>query len=162
MTGPADGAPPAAGPTPGRAACLFLLGGRPFAVETGQAREVRWFEHCTPVPLGPPHLIGMASLRGEIVPVVDVRRLLGLPPAPAPEPIRALVAEAGGVRVAWPVDDVLGVEPVEEWLAPEGGGTAPLEAGRLRRGGSAVPVLDAARIVNTLAAPGGPAGQEVR
>ena len=133
----------------GTLACLFEVGGRVFAVEIKQAREVRAFEHYTVVPLGSPHLVGMTSLRGAIIPIVDLLAVLGLPASP--DTGQSLVVEANGVRVAIAVDRVLGVEALEDGAEPVLSGHAmEFERGHLRRGDMAIPIIDVAKIVDSL------------
>ena len=133
----------------GTLACLFEAGGRVFAVEVTQAREVRAFEHYTVVPLGPPHLVGMTSLRGAIIPIVDLLFLLGLPTRG--DTGQSLVLDAGGVRVAVAVDRVLGVEALEEGAeAVLTGEALDFERGQLRRGDVTIPILDVGKIVESL------------
>ena len=74
---PAMPAAPDAPPTP--RACLFALAGARFAVDVRSAREVVVFDDITAVPLASPHLVGVANLRGTVMPIVDVRDMLGLP-----------------------------------------------------------------------------------
>ena len=64
----------------GRPVPLLYLGGETFAIDVRQAREVVGFEDATPVPLAPPHVLGVANLRGEVVTIVDARE----PPAARP------------------------------------------------------------------------------
>ena len=132
--------------------CLFEVANRTFAVEISQAREARVFTDYTVVPLAPPHLIGMTNLRGAILPIVDVRLLLGL--STGRGTINALVVEANAIRVALAVDRVVGVEALEEWDAAGDldATPSPLERSRLRRGDDAVPVLDVVKIVDSLVA----------
>jgi purine-binding chemotaxis protein CheW len=47
------------------------------------------------MPLGPPSLLGLANLRGAVLPVVGLRRLLGLPDAPLDEAMRVIVIGRG-------------------------------------------------------------------
>jgi len=129
----------------GALTCLVELAGRTFAVEIGQAREARVFADYTPVPLAPPHLIGMTNLRGAILPIIDLGMLLGLPARSGT--ICALIVETHGVRVAVAVDRVLGVEALES--VP--GEPSRFERGHVRRGSDAVPVLDVVKIVESLA-----------
>jgi chemotaxis signal transduction protein len=108
------------------------------------------FDDYTVVPLAPTHLIGMANLRGAIIPILDLRVLLGLPARA--QMLQALVVEANAVRVALAVDHVIGVESLDELLEP---GEPPVEAatfqrGRLRRGDETISILDVARIVESL------------
>lgn len=135
---------------PGALACLFELASHTFAVLIGQAREARVFTEYTVVPLAPPHLIGMTNLRGAIIPIVDLGVLLGLPRHRGT--ISALVVEANAVRVALAVDRVLGVEALEAVLGHGESDVewARLERSHLRRGDDDVPVLDVAKIVESL------------
>ena len=57
----------------GTLACLFELASQTFGVEISQAREARVFDDYTVVPLAPSHLIGVANLRGAIIPILDLR-----------------------------------------------------------------------------------------
>jgi purine-binding chemotaxis protein CheW len=92
---------------------MVTLAGYRFAVEVRYAREVVVFDEYTVVPLAPTHLLGVANLRGGIMPVVDIRPLLGMAPAVAGHEVRALVVERDGVQVALLIDEVLGLEPLD-------------------------------------------------
>jgi len=48
------------------------------AVDVAAAQEVVTFEELTPVPLAPVEVAGLANLRGHIMAVLDLRRLLEL------------------------------------------------------------------------------------
>jgi purine-binding chemotaxis protein CheW len=152
---------------PGRSlsVCLCEVTGRVFAIEITQAREVRRFDGYTAVPLAPPHLLGMANLRGAIVPIVELRVLLALPGRAPVRAVQTLVVEAKGVRTALAVDDVLGIESLDPEPEP---GEAAVEAGglsrgSLRRGDEVVPILDIVKVVESLAGPAASLeGQEVR
>jgi purine-binding chemotaxis protein CheW len=56
----------------------FSLGNVSYGVNVHQVREVKNFEGVTPVPYVPPYVKGITNLRGEVVPVVDLRRRFGL------------------------------------------------------------------------------------
>jgi len=108
-------------------------------------------DECTVVPLAPSHLVGVANLRGAIVPVVDVGPLLGLTPAPAAREIRALLTEADGFQMALLIDEVLGLEPLDSLTAPENQ-TGSMVAGRLERTYGAVGLLDVHALVTAMGA----------
>jgi chemotaxis signal transduction protein len=139
----------------GARACVFTLAGSRFAVEVGQTREVVVFDGLTPVPLAPRFLMGLANLRGAVMPIVDLGPLLGLP---AREPARqtlGLVLAHGPWVAAAAIDAVLGLEPLAA-TSPLGG--APRRRwGRLAAGVAAgaageVTVLDAGAVLDTLRA----------
>jgi chemotaxis signal transduction protein len=98
---PASDAPPA-----GRA-CVVRLGGRPFAVDVADAREVVLLETTTTVPGAPPSVLGVMNLRGNVLPVVEIRPLLGLPVRAASD--RALVLADGNRRAAVLIENVVGL-----------------------------------------------------
>lgn len=124
---------------------MVTLAGYRFAIRVRYAREVVVFDEYTVVPLAPAHLLGVANLRGNILPVVDVRPLLGMSPAEADGEVRALVVERDGIQVGLLIDEVLGLEPLDgEMPTDDGddGGAGDVIAGRLDREGGRVALLD--------------------
>jgi purine-binding chemotaxis protein CheW len=92
-----------------RRACVVRLGGRPFAVDVAQAREVITLDVTTSVPGAPAPLVGVMNLRGNVLPVVEARPLLGLPiHATAGRP-RALIVADGEQRAAILIEEVVGL-----------------------------------------------------
>jgi chemotaxis signal transduction protein len=87
--------------------CLVVeIAERRAALRTGEVREVLALRSLTPVPLAPPMLAGLAQVRGQVVPVLDLAE-----PPRAPKPSDSLViVEHGETRAAILVDRVLGVE----------------------------------------------------
>ena len=55
----------------------FVLGGDAFGIPIEQVREIIEFGGLTPVPTMPPYLRGVISLRGAVVPVVDLQVRFG-------------------------------------------------------------------------------------
>jgi chemotaxis signal transduction protein len=119
------------------------------------AREVVVFDEYTIVPLAPSYLLGVANLRGNIMPVVDVRPLLGMAPAVAGHEVRALVIEPDAMKIGLLIDEVLGLEPLDGPSPAHDGdiaGAGGVIAGRLQRDGDDVALLDVRAL---LAAMGG-------
>jgi chemotaxis signal transduction protein len=136
-----------------RRACLVTLAGYRFAVEVRHAREVVVFDEYTVVPLAPAYLLGVASLRGNIMPVVDVRPLLGMAPAVVGHEVRALVVARDGVKVGLLIDEVLGLEPLDgPSPAHEGDdpGADRVIVGRLQREGGDVALLDVRALLTAM------------
>ena len=94
-------------------ACVFKLAGEPFAVALDATREIVTIEECTKVPLAPPTVLGVMNLRGTLVPVVDVRALLGLTGAPG-RPRLALLLVAEGLQFGMVIDAVVGLAVLHE------------------------------------------------
>jgi purine-binding chemotaxis protein CheW len=49
-----------------------------YGVDVNQVREVKNFEGATPVPYAPDYVKGVTNLRGEVIPVIDLRKRIGL------------------------------------------------------------------------------------
>jgi purine-binding chemotaxis protein CheW len=62
--------------------CTFHLAHLYLGIEARRVHEVLRGQEPTEVPLADPALRGLINLRGHIVPVVDLRVRLELPPAP--------------------------------------------------------------------------------
>lgn len=134
-------------------ACVVALGGDLVALDVAVVREVVVFEDWTTVPLAPAHVIGVANLRGAVMPIVDAHGVLGLPPRQLERKLRTLVVAADGLEAAIVIDGVVSLEAFTEVAPATGRGT--LEArhglkGFLNHDNTAVPLLDAARLLAEL------------
>jgi purine-binding chemotaxis protein CheW len=102
------GALPAVGST---RVCLISIADELFAIDLRNVREVFELDTITPVPGMPTALAGVANLRGVVVPVVDLRLMLGLPVS---GPLRYAVAIRHGTQlVAVMVDRVPEIRTVQ-------------------------------------------------
>ena len=61
--------------------CLFGIGGDTYAVTVDVLVEIIIPQKIFPVPTTPSFVTGVISLRGNIVPIVDIRPALAIPPA---------------------------------------------------------------------------------
>lgn len=103
---------------PGIALLLFTLGGESYGFPLGRVREVVKPAPITPVPSIPEHILGVMNLRGEILPVLDPKRLLGLGAGtPTPEG-RIIVVRAPGMVAGFLVDGVEDAIEVKGSLEP--------------------------------------------
>lgn len=91
---------------------MVLLGGRRFAFDLTDVREVVVLDTTTPVPGAPSAVIGVMNLRGRVLPVVEARPLLGLPVHARSD--HALVLADGERRAAIVVEGVLGLAELDE------------------------------------------------
>jgi len=91
----------------------FLLGGAWYALDLGVVERVVPMAAVRPLPRAPQVVLGAFNLHGEVVPVVDVRRRLGLAPRGFALTARFLVARAGRRRLALAVDEVASVREVD-------------------------------------------------
>ncbi len=57
---------------------IFTLGGEDFALEISEVREVLEYRPITRVPHMPDFVLGGINLRGNVLPVIDLRLKLGM------------------------------------------------------------------------------------
>ena len=87
---------------------VFNLDQYEFAVPIEQVWRVESLAEQTPtrVPRAPAFLEGVANVRGQVVPMVDLKKRLGFSAAERPPKSRLLVVEMEGQRVGLIVDGV--------------------------------------------------------
>jgi len=56
----------------------FDVAGQEFCIDISNVREIRGWTAATPIPHTPGFILGVINLRGAVIPVVDLRDLLGL------------------------------------------------------------------------------------
>ena len=56
----------------------FLLGDEEYGIEVKIAKEVLKFKEITPVPKTSDIILGIVAIRGEIIPVFDIKKILGI------------------------------------------------------------------------------------
>ncbi len=71
----------------------FSLGDEVFAVPVGVVREILDHEDPFKIPNGPEYLLGLRDVRGQGVPVMDLRLKLGLTKTVATQHTRVLVMD---------------------------------------------------------------------
>jgi chemotaxis signal transduction protein len=125
--------------------------GEAYAVPVGHVLEAAELGQVRAVPGARPELLGIKSVRGQILPVVGLARLLGVHRA-AP-PTRLLVAEARGFRVGFAIDEVTGIRGLggpEELSEPVDDAGSGLLAGATLSDGELVGVVDVPRVFDLL------------
>jgi chemotaxis signal transduction protein len=134
-------------------ACVFALGGQPFAIDVTQVHEVAIFEEWTAVPLAPAHLVGVANLRGDVVPIADARTLLGLPARRGARKLSTLIVEADGFEVGLVIDGDVSLEAFGGIVTLDESSPQPYARwalGFLPDDEQLMPLLDPARLLRAL------------
>jgi purine-binding chemotaxis protein CheW len=144
-----------AAPTGLREFLSFRLGSDIHAVELARIREIVGSPPLTEVPRAPSDVIGICSVRGLLVTVVDLRRRLRLPEAPASSMSRILLANTDlGEVMGLFVDEVrqvirLAAAEIEVTAHVLGGDLADHVLGVGRPHGEFIILLDLDSIVGT-------------
>jgi len=133
----------------------FTLGGDLYAVELGKVREILSPPPITEVPRTAPGILGLCSVRGLLVTVIDLRQRIGLPAAAVTRRSRILLVRSGdGEVLGLLVDEVrqvvrLSEADVELASTVLGGDVAEHVVGIGRAPGAEFILLDLASVVPT-------------
>jgi purine-binding chemotaxis protein CheW len=135
---------------------VFRLDGQRYGAPIDVVREVTYMTPITRLPNTPPYVDGVIDLRGEILPVVNLRARLNLAERANDTETRLMILNLGDRSSALVVDGVEHVLDIrdEEITAQEPGITRPGEdyvLGTARAEGGLVVILDLDRLMsNTL------------
>jgi purine-binding chemotaxis protein CheW len=92
---------------------VFMVGEFRHAVSLLVVEKVELAVEVTPFPEAPPAVIGVINRRGQILPVLSMRRRLHLPDRKVAASDRIIVVQSPRRRLALLVDEVVGVRPAE-------------------------------------------------
>jgi purine-binding chemotaxis protein CheW len=84
----------------------FRLGEEEYALDILAVREINRMMDITRVPRAPDFIEGVVNLRGNVIPVIDLRKRFGLPPRERDKATRIIVTEVGARVVGFVVDTV--------------------------------------------------------
>ncbi|HEY5924565.1 MAG TPA: chemotaxis protein CheW [Kofleriaceae bacterium] len=142
---------PAGQGAPLRLVC-FELRGQELALPIGDVRETLPIQPITRVVLTPSCLAGVFSLRGDIVPAIDLGVLLGLRRTEVSEDSRIVVVGHEGAMIGIVVDRLRELRTLEQPLEPPppnlAAEIANMLAGVVVTTSGIVRVLDAHSIIN--------------
>jgi len=108
----------------------FAIGEEEFGVDILQIREIIGYVPVTPVPKSPVYLKGVLNLRGQVIPVIDLRLKFGMPEKEITDQTCIVIIETqtaeGAVLTGLIVDrvsEVLDIEAEQIEPAPSLGST---------------------------------------
>lgn len=110
---------------------VLAIGDERYGADMVAVQEIEPLQRLTPLPGTPAHWAGVVNLRGDMYPVLDLRRYLGLSGTVADDPKVALVCD-DGLSIGLMVDDVEEVRhvPVGDISPPVAHGGARAEVVR--------------------------------
>jgi len=132
----------------------FRLGDEEYGVDIMSVQEIILVGVITQVPEVPPHVLGVINLRGNVIPIVNLRCRFGMPEKTTDEETRIVVMNIGGRTVGAVVDGVsevlrLSHEDMSPPPASLGGSGKEYVTGLARRNDRLLILLDMARLLGS-------------
>ena len=90
----------------------YLLGREKYGVESRFVREVCPLKEMTPLPGTPRFVLGIVNLRGQVLSVIDIRRLFDLPEEGLSDLDRIIVLQDNAMEFGILANAILGVVQV--------------------------------------------------
>jgi two-component system chemotaxis response regulator CheV len=85
---------------------VFMLGSQPFAINVDKTREILRWTGVRPVPKAHAAMLGITTIRGEVIPLIDLRAYLGIESAVPDDQSKVIVAEFNKMKMGFVVDAV--------------------------------------------------------
>lgn len=93
----------------------FMLGGSLYGIDILRVQEINKLRDWTPVPHSEDFVLGILSLRGSIVTILDLARKLGLPQTSQTENTRNIVVNSEGQECVGFLVDGIGSVTTANW-----------------------------------------------
>jgi purine-binding chemotaxis protein CheW len=90
----------------------FLLGGEIYAFEMPHLREVTPLTGVTYIPSSPPFVLGVINLRGQIVPIINLRAFLNIDTGSVTVFNKAIILQRAKLVIGFLADEVVGARRV--------------------------------------------------
>jgi len=91
----------------------FLLAHERYAVASEYVREVYPLEDITPLPCTPAFVLGIVNVRGEILPVIDIKKFFDLPEKGLTDLNKVIVLESKDMVFGVVADVISGVRRIQ-------------------------------------------------
>jgi len=131
----------------------FRIGEEEYGVDIMAVQEIILVGCITQVPEVPDHVLGVINLRGNVIPIMNLRRRFGMPDQAADESTRIVVMNLGGRTVGAVVDGVdevlrLSHDEISATPTTLGGAGKDYVLGLARRKERLLILLDMARLLS--------------
>ncbi len=93
---------------------IFRLSSEDYGVDIAAVDGIFKMQDVTRIPHAPSFIEGVTSIHGRVLPVIDLRKRFGLPPAASTKDTRIVHVTVAGTKVGMLVDEVTEVLRIEE------------------------------------------------
>jgi purine-binding chemotaxis protein CheW len=94
----------------------FVLGPERYAIESSHIREIQPLSEFTPLPCTPAFVLGLVNVRGQILSIINLKKLFDLPEKSLTDLNKVIIVYANHMELGILADTIVGVRsiPLEE------------------------------------------------
>ena len=97
----------------------FILGPERYGIESSHIREIHPLNEFTPLPCTPPFVLGLVNVRGQILSIINIKKLFDLPEKGLTDLNKLIIVHANHMEVGILADAIVGVRSIsQEELQP--------------------------------------------
>jgi purine-binding chemotaxis protein CheW len=97
----------------------FNLDNEKYAVDINNVEEIIRYTEVTPVPRAPDFVEGIINIRGKVIPVVDLKKKLGLGAITSTTNVRIIITLINNKKIGFMVDSVNEVIRIDDIVIDE-------------------------------------------
>jgi purine-binding chemotaxis protein CheW len=90
----------------------FVLGSEHYGIESRHIREILPLTEFTPLPCTPSFVLGLVNVRGQILSIIDIKKLFDLPEKGLTNLNKVIVVQANHMELGILADAILGVRRI--------------------------------------------------
>jgi purine-binding chemotaxis protein CheW len=90
----------------------FVLGPEHYGIESNHIREIHRLGEFTPLPCTPSFILGLVNVRGQILSIINLKKLFDLPEKGLTDLNKVIIVHACHIEVGILADAILGVRSV--------------------------------------------------
>ena len=83
---------------------VFKLANEEYGIDILRVREIKQYSSITRVPKAPHYVKGVVNLRGDVIPIVDLRKKFNLPDAEVTDSTRIIIVNVEDITIGLIVD----------------------------------------------------------
>lgn len=83
---------------------VFKLDGEHYGIDIHFVENIEKMMDITRVPFSKPYASGVVNLRGNVIPIIDLRKRFGLPPIPYADDTRIIIVNIAELKIGMIVD----------------------------------------------------------
>jgi purine-binding chemotaxis protein CheW len=90
----------------------FVLGPEHYGIESTHIREIYPLSEFTPLPCTPAFVLGLVNVRGQILSIINIKKLFDLPEKGLTDLNKVIIVQANHMEIGILADAVLGVRHI--------------------------------------------------